>query len=96
MDTVKGDNYGKDNICGHGLRIELDREEVFPDDPGQGTPAMVYREPDSDSKWASATYNCAINTGELTDQDGGWVPLTERQVEWLDKQGGKIDEFLEW
>lgn len=25
-----------------GVRLELDKTQVFPDDPGQGTPAMVY------------------------------------------------------
>jgi hypothetical protein len=34
-----------------GIRLELDSAEIFPDDPGQGTPAMVYLGNHSATYW---------------------------------------------
>ena len=42
----------------YGLVVELDPREVFPEDPGQGAPVMVYWP----AKKAAATFWCA--TGE--------------------------------
>lgn len=60
-----------------GIRIELDPTEHYPEDPGQGTPAMVYYEN------YSATYQCALNEGEL---DCGGYTLTPAQSRWLADQ----------
>lgn len=66
-----------------GIQIDLDRGEVFPDDPGNGTPALVkYR-------GYTATYWCAWETGEV---DGVNLPPTA--LEWLSKQDKKINAFL--
>jgi hypothetical protein len=72
-----------------GLHIVLDADEVFPGDPGQGTPAMVYKGD------ACGTYFCALDTGELscgasvlplTDSDHAWLTLQEDRVgAWLDQ-----------
>lgn len=75
----------KRTLHGPGIRIELDKTEVFPDDPGAGTPAMVY------VGRASATFWCALDTGELW---GGNVELTDRQVKWLHEQYAEVNEFL--
>jgi hypothetical protein len=56
----------------HGLRVEFDASEIFPEDPGQGTPVMVY------TCGNSATYNCARHEGEVDT-----VRLTQQQIDWL-------------
>jgi hypothetical protein len=56
----------------HGLRVDFDAAEIFPEDPGAGTPVMVY------TCGNSATYNCARNEGEVDT-----VRLTQTQIDWL-------------
>ena len=56
----------------HGLRVEFDAAEIFPEDPGAGTPVMVW------TCGNSATYNCARNEGEVDT-----VRLTQQQIDWL-------------
>ena len=73
------------------LRVELDREQVFEDNPGAGTPAMVYWK--VGGKEFSSTYWCAIETGEMLCT-GDLRMLTEAQVKWLDSLDEKIDKFL--
>ena len=75
-------------IVGKGLKIVLDRSEVFPDDPGAGTPAMVY-----DAKGNCATFHVAMNEGEL---ECGDVRLTAAQTAWLASQENAVINFLEW
>lgn len=75
-----------------GLRIELDKGEVFPDDPGQGTPAMVYQNIPLRGE-ASATYWCAMGEGELL-AGPNTVSLTDEQVKWLGEQEDAVNEFL--
>jgi hypothetical protein len=70
------------------LRIELDRDEVFPDDPGNGTPAMVYVT-DKQGKQCSGTFWCANDTGEVD-----YVELSEAQLTWLRDQEDEVYEFL--
>ena len=57
----------------NGLRVEFDSSEIFPEDPGQGTPVLVYlgRE--------TASFCCALNEGEV----GGYVRLSPEQIEFL-------------
>ena len=69
-----------------GLRIELDSSEIFPDDPGQGTPAIVYYE------GYYASFDCALNSGEL---DCGSYILTANQMKWLEDKIDNVNEFLE-
>ncbi len=66
-----------------GVQIELDKDQVFPDDPGNGTPAIV--------RYCghTATYWCAWDTMEV---DG--VDLPPRVWEWLDSKDTEINEFL--
>lgn len=74
------------------LTVELDREQVFPDDPGAGTPAMVYWR--NGREEYSATYWCAIGEAELDGDRHGMKQLTDKQVEWLDDLNSEIDDFL--
>ena len=69
-----------------GIRIELDSAEIFPDDPGQGTPAMVYL------GGYSATYWCAADTGEL---DCGEKQLSITQCNWLHEVEDEVNAFVE-
>ena len=70
-----------------GIHLVLDRTEIFPDDPGQGTPALVF-----DAFWKhSASYSCACDMGEL---DCGEAQLTDRQIDWLFQQSEEVDRFL--
>lgn len=72
------------------LRLELDRDKVYPDDPGAGTPAMVHHD-----NGASATYWCATGEGILHGGPGaGDHPLTESQLDWLDGLDRKLTSFL--
>jgi len=68
----------------NGLRLVLDSAEIFPDDPGQGTPAMVYL------RGESATYWCALNEGEVDRQ-----ATNASQQAWLEAQEDTVSAFLE-
>lgn len=68
-----------------GIRLELDHTQIFPDDPGAGTPALVIKGD------YSATYHCALNEGEL---DCGGYQLNDEEVQWLEEQESLVDEFL--
>lgn len=68
-----------------GLRLVLDTTQVFPDDPGAGTPAMVYLS----KPHASATFWCAVDTGECDD-----VRLSDTQCRWLQEQYDEVNDFL--
>lgn len=70
-----------------GLRVVLDRNEVYPDDPGHGTPALVVL------GTASASYWCVLDQGEI-DGPGCPVSLSDKQRGWLDSVEEHVDEFL--
>lgn len=65
--------------------LKLDANEIFPDDPGMGTPAMVEIE---GGKYAS-TFWCAANEGEVEG-----VPMTSAQCEWIWTQEDVVDKFI--
>ena len=68
-----------------GIKLVLDTTQVFPDDPGAGTPAMVYINKGQDS----ATFWCAVDTGECDD-----VRLSDKQCKWLQAQYDDVINFL--
>lgn len=70
-----------------GIRIELDRSQVFPDDPGQGTPALVHY------KGGVATYWCACDEGEV-DNNSRYIKLPQDVLDWLHEQDDEITNFL--
>lgn len=58
--------------------VTIDPSEVYPDDPGQGTPVLVSGPEDS-----HGTYYAAINWGELAC--GPTVhPLPDHVMRWLE------------
>lgn len=71
--------------------VILDETQVFPDDPGAGTPAMVYG-----PGGAQATLNAAVNMGELTADSGETVDVPRRVQDWLwDEVQPMVDEMFE-
>jgi hypothetical protein len=66
------------------ILVELDRDEVYPDDPGQGTPALV-----TIGK-STGTYWCVNDTGELMDGPS----LTDDEKQWLASLQDQVEEFL--
>lgn len=70
-----------------GVKIVLDSNQIFPDDPGQGTPALVVK-----GEFTS-TYNCASSEGEL---DCGAYRLTDAELDWLQSEEiyNQVDDFL--
>ena len=76
-------------IKGPGIQIELDASEIYPDDPGLGTPAMVI---ERGGKRRSASYEAALNHGEL---DCGEVRLNQSQINWLGDQFETVEAFFD-
>jgi hypothetical protein len=70
------------------LWVVCDKSEVFEDDPGRGTPAMVYRVDRSGEVLESATFWCALDNG----LDG--YELTNAQDQWLSSIQNKVNKFL--
>ena len=64
-------------------RVVCDETQIYPTDPGQGTPTMVY--------WGklSGTFNCCVNEGEIDGQ-----PLPEEVVSWLRDIEELVDDWL--
>jgi hypothetical protein len=78
----------------YGLKVVLNRNEVFPEDPGNGTPAMIY---DACDERYSATLWCAMGEDELTCEAPGHEgsrQLRLRQIEWLNEVETIADTFL--
>lgn len=69
-----------------GWRVELDRAQVIPSDPGAGTPALVYA-----PSGASGTYWCVCDTGEI---DCGSEDVPPNVARWLDDIRDSVEEFL--
>lgn len=71
--------------------LVMDPTEIFPDDPGNGTPLMVYG-----PRGASGTFDCALNTGELSCGDRD-LDLPQGVLDWLasDAVDAAIADFWE-
>jgi len=67
------------------LKLVLDQEQIFPKDPGQGTPAMIYLKT-KDGEVCS-TYWCYEGSGDI---DG--YELTDAQMQWLDSFSEQVYE----
>ena len=62
-----------------GVKLILDQSQIFPDDPGNGTPALV--EYKRGYKIYTGIYWCCADTG---DCDG--MPLPDSVMEWLNSE----------
>lgn len=72
-----------------GYKLVLDPSEIFPDDPGQGTPAMVYG-----PRGASGTYHVAVMQEEILN-DYGCTPVPPPVLRWLESVTDYVDAFLD-
>lgn len=66
--------------------VKLDASEIFPGDPGNGTPAMVYLP----FGRGCSTYWCACGEGDIEG-----VELTPEQYEWLESLDVAITQWLD-
>ncbi|MEY2152304.1 hypothetical protein AB7849_15470 [Rhodanobacter sp. 115] len=69
--------------------LRLDHREVYPDDPGQGTPAMV-----EGPGGATATYGAATDSGVLMDS-----ACTDREIpanvqDWLCSLEDRVETYI--
>jgi len=72
-----------------GLFIQLDASQIYPNDPGRGCPALVYR------GGCSATFCCASNEGELSnDESGDTERLGVDDLAWLDSVEADVQNFI--
>ena len=77
--------YEKGNV-----KLVLQQDECFPDEPGQGTPAMVYLR--IHGEVVSSTYWCCMDEGDIE----GYT-LSESIMEWLETRRKQVDRYLdEW
>ncbi len=77
-----------------GIQLVLDSSQVFPDDPGNGTPALIEKVKGG-RVVATSTYNCALGEGVLDGGRDGDVTLTDAQLEWLDSMDSAVNEVYE-
>ena len=73
-----------------GLVIRLDATEIFPDDPGNGTPALVV----APFGRGTSTFWCALDTGEMDGPNGLWN-LNEAQMKWLNTCEEAVNQWVE-
>lgn len=75
-----------------GLIIELDAEQVFPEDPGQGTPVLVIQR--NGRREYSATFNCVSDQGVLENTRGEFLVLSKPKLEWIETMSTFVDRWL--
>lgn len=62
-----------------GWQLVADRQQVFPEDPGQGTPLMV----NSPLGTASGTLHRVLDTEEVDTEQGALRPVPPDVLAWL-------------
>lgn len=70
------------------LWVELDPREIHPENPGAGTPAMVFVK--QGSALLSGTFGAVLADGEIDE-----VPLTRAQLKWLEGLEPLVEDMLE-
>ena len=75
---------------GRGWSVALRRDEVYPDDPGNGTPAMV-----CGPFGKSATFWCAADTGYVTDRNGEDFVLPGSVNRRIDAVADEVNAYVE-
>jgi len=74
-----------------GWTLVADRREVFPDDPGNGTPLMVYAP--RMAGWG--TLGRVLDTGEVDDATGAVIVVPPDVLTWLEDAEDNATEWLE-
>lgn len=69
-----------------GIKLELDKGEIYPDDPGMGTPALVVL-----ANGDTGTFDCVTSEGETVD---GQHKLTQEQLDWLETKREYVEKFV--
>lgn len=72
----------------YGWRLELDPAEIVPDDPGAGTPAMVYG-PNGES----GTFHAVLENAEISLGDD-YSEVPEDVLIWLSLRADDVESFL--
>ena len=67
-----------------GIKLELNASEVYPNDPGMGTPALLTLKSGD-----TVTFNCAYETSEAEGES-----LTQAQMDWLTEIADAVDQWL--
>ena len=73
-----------------GWTLVADRREVFPDDPGQGTPLMVY----GPRARCSGTLERVLDTAETDTNAGRLEPVPGRVMAWLEHIEDNATEWV--
>lgn len=74
-----------------GLHIQMDKDELYEG----GTPVLVYKRIDNLELEANATFECAIQEGELMGDDGMPYKLNPSEMEWLDNNTPLVVAWLD-
>jgi len=69
-----------------GIAVEMDTREVYPKDPGMGTPVLV-----TFSTGDTGTWNCVTSEGETSDG----YKLSKDQLNWLETVRPKVEEWMQ-
>ena len=72
------------------VKLVLQQDDCYPDEPGLGTPAVVYLS--THGGVVSATYWCCMDYGDI------WgYTLSDSIMEWLETKRNKVERYLdEW
>lgn len=70
---------------GKTMWVEMDIEQIFPDDPGMGTPVLVVL-----NSGETGTWNCVTSTGEVEG-----VILSDEQKEWLASITPAVEHWMQ-
>ena len=70
-------------------RLVLDSDEVVPNDPGAGAPAMVYG---PDAAWV--TFWCALGEGVACNKRHEDVLIPRGVLAWLEAKWPMVEEFI--
>lgn len=81
---ASGFPFMKTEIKGKGIKVELDTNEIYPQDPGQGTPVLVVL-----SNGNTGTWNCVTCEGEIDGE-----PLTDDHKQWLDSITPRVESWM--
>lgn len=73
-----------------GWTLVADRREVFPEDPGQGTPLMVY----GPKATSSGTLGRVLDTTETDTTSGQLQPVPGRVMAWLENTEEQATEWV--
>lgn len=70
--------------------LVLDPMEVYANDPGQGTPAVVCGPGDT-----SGTYNRVMGEGTVDSYRGGDLQVPPAVLRWLENMEGEVERIIE-